>query len=72
MNFFEKQFKRIPVNARFAVFVALAFAAFISFAQINSAGADKHHTNGLFYVLGFLFSAAVLMIIKIAIGENKK
>ena len=31
---------------------AFGFASFISFFQINSAFADKHHINGLWWVLG--------------------
>lgn len=41
-----------------------AFLAVISFFQINSAFADKHHINGLFIVLGIAFAiiAAALFI----------
>lgn len=40
--------------------VGFAFAAMISFFQINSYHADKHHLNGLYTVLGIAFTLASL------------
>lgn len=53
-----------------ALFIATgieAFASAIFFFQIDSYGADKHHTNGLFWFLGIVFAiGAIFSIIKVA------
>ena len=39
---------------------AFGFASFISFFQINSAFADKHHINGVWVVAGIVCGLASL------------
>ena len=40
----------------YAVLVISAFIAVISFFHVNSYIGDKHHINGLFVIIGVVFS----------------
>lgn len=42
--------------AWWAAFACSAFAAMISFFQINSYQADKHHLNGFWLVMGIILT----------------
>lgn len=44
----------------YALMVVTAFIAVISFFHINSYFADKHKINGLFLVVGIVFSLVAL------------
>jgi uncharacterized membrane protein len=44
----------------YAVMVVTAFIGVISFFQINSYFADKHKANGVFIIIGILFSLAAI------------
>ncbi len=39
---------------------AFGFASLISFFQVNSASADKHHLNTVWVVAGIFFGAATI------------
>lgn len=41
---------------RFKVAAVLAFASVISFFQVNSAYADKHHINWFWIMIGIVFA----------------
>jgi hypothetical protein len=54
-----------------AACVVSAFTSIISFFQINSYGADKNNTNGLFLVMGIVFFvAAVYSLYKVSQNTN--
>ena len=57
--------KKVFVNPWWAGCVVSAFIAVISFFQINSYAADKHHLNAMWHVFGIGFGivAVVLCII---------
>jgi len=55
MKWFSKFFLGTPW---FGVMVIVFFAAMISFFQINSYRADKHHLNGFWTVTGIVLTLA--------------
>ena len=59
---------KLSTKALFLIMTGCAFVSVISFFQIDSYWADKHHFNGIFgwLGLGILFGAiAILTLIKI-------
>lgn len=51
-----KLLERIFGNPWFGLSVITAFAGMISYFQINSYSADKHHLNGFWLVTGIVFT----------------
>lgn len=60
-----------PVFAWFISGVIEGFAAAISYCNIDSYGADKHHTNGLFWFLGIVFTLGTVYSIYRAATQEK-
>lgn len=58
--------------SKWFIFMAVfAFASVISFFQINSYAADKHHLNSLFVVLGIVAGmVAVFGLTKVIKNSN--
>lgn len=50
-------------NGWFTLTVIAAFIGMVSFFQINSYFADKHKVNGLFTVMGIVFTLAAIFCI---------
>lgn len=63
LSFIESIFRKfVPVQFRFPAFALGAFISVLSFMQINSAWADKHHANGLWWALGIVFGLWTIAI----------
>jgi hypothetical protein len=71
-NYVVSLFKKIPVNYRFIALAVMAFLSAISFMQIDSFFADRHHINWLFWTVGIFFGAVVLLIVKWGLDEMKR
>ncbi len=52
----KKAWTKYWINPYYGFMVVAAFASIISFFQVNSAFADKHHINWLWIVLGVVFA----------------
>ena len=55
---------------RFKLVAGLAFSSAISFFQVNSYSADKHHVNGLWVVAGVVFGLATLYELYLVIKSS--
>jgi hypothetical protein len=65
-------FKKIPVKFRFLALVAMAFISALCFMNIGSAGADKHHLNGLLWAVGIVLGLVVIGIVAWGLNEMKR
>ncbi len=65
--------RNIKPSGWYAIAAVFAFASSISFFQIDSAWADEHHANWLWYTGGFLFAIITFIIIyNVIIMTNKR
>lgn len=62
--------QRQKQNLFWGLTVGLAFAAVISFFQINSYAADKHKLNGMWTVLGVILGVAACVSLYLAIKNS--
>jgi uncharacterized membrane protein YdjX (TVP38/TMEM64 family) len=61
---------KVFLNPWYIASAVTAFIAMIFYFQIGSAGADKNGTNGLFTVLGIVFTLGAIYLMYIALKNS--